>query len=232
MNARQKTARLAGLLYLVIVVGAPFSFVFVPSRIVVSGDPLATANNLQAFESLFRWGILGGVVVATAQSLLPLALYKLLHRVNRTCAVLMVVLCVASVPLILLGFVYELHALSLLTGAEHLGAFSTEQLYAKMYLALDSFDNALFLGAPFFALWLLPLGYLVYESGFIPRILGLLLMLGCFGYLVDFFGHLFFPSYPELGISMYFLALGVGEVLFCLWLLVKGVRTPQPSGAP
>lgn len=227
MDSRQRTARLAGFLYLIIVVSAPFSFVFVPSQIVVSGDPLATANNLQAFESLFRWGIVGGIINVTAQSLLPLALYKLLHRVNRSCAVLMLVLCVASVPLILLGFVYELNALSLLTGADYLGAFSTEQLHAEMYLALDSFDNALFLGAPFFALWLLPLGYLVYESGFLPRILGVLLMLGCFGYLVDFFGHLFFPSYPELGVSMYFLALGVSEVLFCLWLLIFGVRAPS-----
>jgi hypothetical protein len=151
----------------------------------------------------------------------------LLHSVNRQAAVLMVVFAVAGIPLSFFAVVKKLDALSLLSGAEYLGAFPVDQLHAQVMLALRSASNAGRVAEIFWGLWLFPFGYLVFRSGFLPRVLGVLLMAGCFGYLTVAFGPMLVPG--ALGTkALYLIPLPahVGEIGTCLWLLIVGVRPP------
>jgi hypothetical protein len=224
----KKIARTAGLLYLVVVVTGIFSLAYVPSQIIVPGDASATGSNIAASESLFRLGIVAGFICYTAFLLLPFALYKLLSPVGKNVAVLMVAFAVVSVPISFVNLFNKLDVLSLLSGADYLQAFTTEQLHAQVMLSLDAYRNGILVSQIFWGLWLFPFGYLVFKSGFLPRVLGILLMAGCFGYLIDVFGRALFPGYSETAIASFVtLPAAFGEIGTCLWLLIVGAREPK-----
>lgn len=225
MQSNKRTARIAGLLYLIVVLAGMFSLAYVPSQINVGNDAAATVRNLVAHESLFRLGIVAGLVCYVAFLLLPLALYQLLSPYGRQWALVMVAFSVVSVPLAIAATLNKFEVLSLLSGADHLQAFSTEALQARVMLALDAYRDGLLATQIFWGLWLLPFGVLVYKSGILPRVLGVLLVLGCFGYLIDFAGRMLFPAYAEAGIGgLVRLPAALGEIGTCLWLLVMGAR--------
>ena len=229
MNARQATARTAGLLYLVVALTGGFSMLYVPS-LIVPGNAAATAGNLLAHESLFRLGIVSGLACQVVFVFLALAMYQLFREVNRAHAAVMVALVVAAVPVAFVNMLNQLAALRVLTGADYLAVFDRAQLNALMMLFLDLHAQGLLIVEIFWGLWLLPLGLLVIKSRFMPPFLGVLLIIGCFGYLVDFLTRLLFPSYtaivsPIAGISKF------GELTMILWLLIRGVKNEQaPSG--
>ncbi len=220
----KNTARLAGLLYLVSVVTGVFSLMYVPSQTSGHGDPIAAVANIIHLESLFRFGIAAGSVDYAIFLLLPLVLYKLLNSVNRNVAVVMVSLALVSVPLDFLALSSQLDILSLLDGAKYRGLLSSEQVRANAMLLLASYYNRIAIAELFWGLWLFPFGYLVYKSGFIPKVLGVFLMIGCFSYLVTFFGELLFPAVALPGFVM--VPVMLAEIGICLWLLVMGVREP------
>jgi hypothetical protein len=198
---------------------------YVPSKLTVRGDASATFNNIAAAESLFRIGIASGLVCYTFFLLLPLALYKLLKEVNKTHAVLMVMFAAASVPISFVNMLNKFAVLSLMRSAGHLKVFDTAQLQAQAMLYLDLYDWGNVVAQVFWGLWLFPFGYLVFKSGFMPRILGIFLMAGCAGDLVDSFGSILFKGYGDAGISAYAsLPGGLGEIGTCLWLLIMGVK--------
>ena len=228
MDVNNKIARTAGFLYLIVVVTGIFSQLYIPSQFIVRGDALATANNILAFESLFRMGIVIGLIASTTFLLLPFVLYWLLQQVDRNIAVLMVVLAAASAPISFVNTAHDLDILWLLGGADYLQAFTTEQLHALVMLSRKASANGSLVAELFWGLWLLPFGYLVFKSGFLPRILGILLMIGCFGYLTEAFGRMLFPQgYAEAGISGFMIVpSALGEVGICLWLLIMGAHWP------
>lgn len=220
-----KIARTAGVLYLIVVVTGIFSLVYVPSQITVRGDALATVNNIVASEPLFRLGIVSLMINQTAFLLLPFVLFQLLQHVNKNVAVLMVAFAVVSVPISMASIANRLDVLSLLNGAGYLETFTTGQLHAKVMLSLNAYSNGILVTTIFWGLWLLPFGYLVFKSGFLPKVLGILLMIGCFGILIDVFGRMLLPGYAETAISTYFeMSSSFGEIGICLWLLIFGVR--------
>lgn len=219
-----KIARIAGLLYLIVVVTGIFSLLYVPSQISVDGDASATVNNIANSESLFRLGIVAGLICYTVFLVLPFALYKLLHRVGRDAAILMVAFVVVSVSISFVSLLNKFDILSLLSEANYLQVFTTDQLHGRAMLLLDAYNNGILVSQIFWGLWLLPFGYLVFKSGFLPKILGILLMMGCFGYVIDFFGRVFFSGYTETIASFVGLPAAVGEIGTCLWLLIVGVR--------
>jgi hypothetical protein len=217
-----KTARLAGLLYLLM---APFAVIGVmsASSLIVPGDTAATANNIMASESLFRFSIVSSLIVQLGHIWLVLVLYKLLKAVNKNHAVLMVVFMLVAVPIAMLSELNRFAALLLLSGADYLAVFTTDQLQALVPLFLDLHQAGNSIAWIFWGLWLLPMGYLVFKSGYLPKILGILLIIAGFSYLIDFVAFVFFPSfgYPY-GIASY------GEFpIFPLWLLIKGVNIEQ-----
>ena len=221
----KKTARIAGLLYLVVVLTGIFHLLYVPSRLIVSGNASATVNNIIASETLFRLSILGGLICYTFFLLLPLVLYKLFKPVNKNYSLLMVILVIVSVPVSFINMLNKFAVLSLISKASYLQVFETGKLQAEVLLYLNFYNNGNQIASIFWGLWLLPFGYLVFKSGFLPKILGILLMVGCFSYLFDFLGDFLFPGYGQMKISTFVTLPGsIGEIGICLWLLIMGIK--------
>src|SRR5574341_46135 len=213
-------ARVAGLLYLM-GLPAPFGLIYVPSRLIVSGDAAATAANIMASETLFRFGIVSNLYVSVVNLLLVLALYRLLTPVGKHMALLMVMFVVAGAAIAMLNEMTQFAVLRLLSGADYLTVFTTDQVQALALLFLNMHSQGINIAQIFWGLWLLPMGYLVFKSGFLPRIIGALLIIAGFGYVIQSFAAVL--GY-NLSIIFY---TGWGELLLLLWLLIKGVNVEQ-----
>lgn len=232
MTFENGTGRQAGVLYLIVVVTGIFSLAYVPSRIPLSGDASAVSGSILASLPLFRLGIAAFIVKQVAFLLLPLALYRLFEQTSRTMATLMVALAVASVPIALVSLAGRLDALSLLSDPRFSATMSPQQLQAEVMLAISSYRNGMLITTLFWGLWLLPLGYLILKSALLPKVLGVLLVLGGIGYAIDMFGELLRPGYFDGGVWRFLtLPASVGEIGTCLWLLIAGVRRPRAGPA-
>ena len=218
-----KTARAAGFLYLLTVPLGVFTFLYVPSSLIVSGNAAATAHNIVASESLFRLGIVSALIGPVIGILYVLLLYKLLMPVSKDIAVLMVVFALIGFPIAMLSELAQVGVLQLLGGADYLTVFTTAQLQATAYLLGVLHEQGVNISFVFAGLWLLPLGYLVFLSRFLPRILGVLLVIGGLGYLTDVFAGFLFPE-SNLSVG---LVTGLAEIIFLLWILIRGVDVEQ-----
>ncbi|PTS97068.1 DUF4386 domain-containing protein [Pedobacter sp. HMWF019] len=225
MTKSNKTARIAGLLYLGVVITGIFSLMYVPDKLIVYGNAALTFENIAASELLFRSGIVSGLLCYIFFLFLPLVLYKLLRQVHEDMAKLMVLLAIISVPMFFINVQNEFTVLSLIKDTDYLKLFSSGQIQSQVLLSIGQYDNGMRLVHVFSGLWLFPFGYLVFKSNFLPKILGVLLMLGCFGYLIDFFGSTLIVGYSKLVISSYIsLPASIGEIGTCLWLLFVGAN--------
>ncbi len=225
----QKAARIAGLLYLLMGITGPIGLVVIPSNIIVSGDAIATANNIMNSELLFRFGIISNLICQTSFIFLVLALNRLFKGVNEKHAKLMVSLVIAAVPIAFLLELTQVAVLVLLNGSDYLKVFEPEQLNALAMVFLNLHQQGILIVGIFWGLWLFPFGYLVIKSGFIPKIFGILLIIGCFAYLTDSLTALLIPQRKEIISTLLMLPLGAGEISTILWLLIKGVREPKPA---
>jgi hypothetical protein len=216
------TARVAGALYLTLLPLGVFGM-YVASNLVVPGDAARTASNILASESIFRLGIVSALLVQIVNIFVVLALYKLLKPVNKSMALFMVIFLLVGVPVAMLNELNQFAVLLLMHGADRMAGFTTGQIQALMPFFLDLHNLGISIAGIFWGLWLFPMGYLVFKSGFLPKLLGILLIIGCFGYLVDSFVAFLFPDF---GVNIALFTFW-GEVLFPLWLLVKGVNVEQ-----
>ena len=232
MNSTKKAARIAGLLHLVTCIPAPFSLIYIPNTLIVPGNATATANKILANESMFRLGMAGEVITSIAFIFAVRALYLLLQGVNKRHASLMVTLYVVSVPISCLNVLNEIAALILLRGADFLSVFTRPQLDALAFVFLRLHSYGFVVAAIFWGLWLFPFGVLVYRSGFLPRILGVWLMINCFAYVIPSFTALLLPQYRDV-VTRIALPFLLGEAAIVLWLLIKGAKdqTLADSGA-
>lgn len=225
MISEKKIARIAGLLYLGVVITGIFSLMYVPKTLIVWNNATTTINNIASNQALYRLGIVSGLLCYTFFLFLPFVLYKLLNRVNDTLAKLMVYIAFVSVPVYFINVQNEFTILSLVDGANIMNGFSTEQVKSMVMLYLDQYENGMRMVHIFSGLWLLPFGYLVYKSGFLPKVLGILLILGGMGYLINFMGNTLVSNYSEMGIASYIrLPASIGEIGICFWLLVMGIK--------
>ncbi|UCH63685.1 MAG: DUF4386 domain-containing protein [Fidelibacterota bacterium] len=223
MNSPKKTARIAGLLYLMMFPLGMFVMAYVHPKLIVPGDAATTANNIMASEGLFRLSIVSALIIQLINIFVVLVLYKLLKPVNKNLALLMVIFILIGVPIQMLNQLNHSAALLLLSGADYLTAFTADQLQALVPLFLDLHEHGINIAGIFWGLWLFPMGYLVFKSGYLPRILGLLLIIGGFGYLIEFVALFLFPNFDATIAWFTFW----GEVLFPLWLLIRGVNVEQ-----
>jgi hypothetical protein len=228
MNSLKKTARIAGFLYL-----AHFLTFFLADNgvhftAIGSVDAATTAQNIMASEWLFRIGFVSFLLTAVFFFLSAWALYVLLKPVNNDLALLFVLLNLGGVAIWCISQVSEFAALLLLSGADYLKVFQADQLQALAILFLNLYQNGYMIAQILLNLWLFPLGYLVFKSGFLPRVLGILLIIDGFAMLIWFFQFFFFPGYEV--ISTLGLAVGfIAEGSLCLWLLIKGVKDQKPA---
>jgi hypothetical protein len=223
MSSAKQKARIAGLLYLVNGVTGFFGIMYVPSRLIVSGNPAATANNILASERLFRVGIVSELICAVEFVFVIWALYRLLGGVNKTLASLMVILGVAFVPIMCMNALNEIAALSLLRGADFLSVFDPSRREALAMLFLDLHRYGYVIGW-IFGIWFFPFGVLVFKSRFLPRFLGVLLIAAGVGYLADSVTPLLLPGYENVVGRIADIALVLGEPVIILWLLIMGAK--------
>jgi hypothetical protein len=177
MHPTNKAARIAGAVYLLLVLTAPFSLIYVPTKLIVRGNATATANNILTHETLFRLGIVGDLFGSVIFICLGLALYRLLSSVNKTWARAMVALVLVSATIGFMNVLNNIAALTLFRGADFLSVLEKPQRDALAYLFIRLHNQGEFMNEIFWGLWLFPFGLLVYRSGFLPRFLGVWLML-------------------------------------------------------
>ncbi len=222
-SALRRDGRIAGALYLVVVLTGIYCLAYVPSQ---SG---ATVAEVSAHAGLFRAGIAAFRVMQVAFLRLPFALDRVLGDVDRRAAALMVALAAASVPIGLMAVTHRMEALSLLESA---GAAAADPMEAAFALCLQRYGHGLRIASLFWGLWLLPFGWLVLRSGRLPRVLGVLLVLGGLGYVAQVFGGLV-PGFADSALARYVrLPAAIGEIGSCLWLLVFGARTGRGDASP
>jgi hypothetical protein len=230
MSSTRNPGRVAGFLYLLLVVAAPFRLSYIPSKLFVHGNAAATADNIAAHESLFRLGIVADLFCGTILIFLLLALYQLLKGVDQNLAVLMAIL--GGVMPAVIDFINVLNdaaALILVRGADFLSVFEKPQRDALAMLFLRLHGQEIVAAEILWGLWLFPFAILVYRSRFLPRFLGVWLILNGFAYLALSLSGLVLPQYQDMVANIAFPAQ-LGEVAIMLWLLIKGAR-PQPLDA-
>jgi hypothetical protein len=225
MNPIQKTGRITAILILLIVVFAPFSMIYVPSIVLVPGDAAATANHLMASEGLFRLGIVSDAVVFLIEIVLTVFLYVLLKPVNKTLALVAASARLAMTVVQGINLLNHLFVLLLLSGVGYLAVFTPAQVNALELLSFNAHESAVLIWGMFFGLHLFVLGYLVYKSGYIPRLSGVFLVIASLCYFTQFIGNILFPQYKSV-----FTAIGIlssVEIALPLGLLIKGINVAQ-----
>jgi hypothetical protein len=230
MSSTHNPGRVAGLLYLFLVVFAPFRLIYIPSTLFVSGNAAAMANKIAAHELLFRLGIISDLFCGTILIFLVLAFYRLFKGVDQNLAVLVVILGgLLPATIDFLNVVNDAAALVLVRGADFLSVFEKPQRDALAMLFLRLHHQEIVAAEILWGLWLFPLAILVYRSRFLPRFLGVWLIINGFAYLTMSFTGLLLPRYEDMVSNIAFPAL-LGEMAFMLWLVIKGAK-PQPQGA-
>ena len=222
MNSINKTARMAGLLYLLMTPLSILGIIYIPS-LIGSGDPTATVDHILAHEFLFRLSMVSALLVQVIQIFVALLLYKILKPVNKDQAVLMVIFILIAVPIAMLDEVNNFAALLLAGGAGSLPGFTAGQIQALVPMFLEFHKYGINIASIFWGLWLLPMGVLVFKSGYLPKFLGVVLIVIGMGYLMDFVTFSLFPNFHFM-VGTY---TGFLEILLPLWLLIKGVNVEQ-----
>jgi hypothetical protein len=229
MSATRNPGRFAGLLYLLMSIVGFFAMGYVPGKLIVHGNATATASNIAANETLFRLGIAAQLIGMAGFIFVALALYDLLKDVNRRHASLMVTLIVVSIPIAFLNELNSFAALALVRGADFLSVFDKPQRDALAMLFLNLHGRGLVVAELFWGLWLFPLGLLVYRSRFLPRFLGVWLALAGFAWVILCLTGILLPQYADK-VDTYSQPAIIGEIVFMLWLLIKGAKSPVTLG--
>ncbi|MDA4114375.1 MAG: DUF4386 domain-containing protein [Thaumarchaeota archaeon] len=219
----RRAARVAGVWYLLLAIAGIFAYKYVPS-LIASGNATATASNFMAYGTVVRIGIVAELTEAVLSIFLVRALYRLLSGVNRSHASLMVTLVLVAVPIDFVVVLNEIAALMLYGNSSFLSVFGRPQLDAFALMFLDLHAQGLYVVSIFWGLWLFPFGVLVFRSGFIPRVLGVLLVINGFAYLAIGLVSLVLPPYANGVSQALLLPEALGELSIMLWLLIRGVR--------
>jgi hypothetical protein len=230
MSSTRNLGRFAGLLYLFFSIPGFFAMEYVPSKLIVHENAAATASNIAASETLFRLGIAAQLICHAGFILVVLALYDLLKGINRRHASLMVTLLVVQIPIAFLNEVNSIAALTLVGGADFLSIFEKPQRDPLAMLFLNLHFDGIVVDQIFMGLWLLPLALLVYRSRFLPRFLGVWLVLDGFAYVTLSLTSVLLPQYSDK-VSTYAQPALFGEVAFMLWLVIKGAKPPALDAA-
>lgn len=227
MISLNKSAKVAGLLYIVASVIGVVRLLYVPSTLIVHDNPAVTANNIATHELLFRVGIFSYLVSSALFIFVTLALYRLLSRVDKPLAVLMVILgSLMPVPIFFVNSATDVATLLFVRGANFLSMFDAAQRDGFAMLSLSLHHGLDMANGIFWGLWLVPFGLLVYKSKFLPRLLGVWLIIACFAYLAQSFAYFLFPRYEDLMFSLGS-PLRLGELATMFWLVIMGAKEPR-----
>lgn len=226
MNVNVRTARMAGLLYLIYIIVHVAADVVGRSSIIVLGDAAATARNILGSPGKFRMGFLMDLLAAVLFLITAWALYRLLKPVNENVALLFLLLNATGVAIQCVNDLFLPASQLLLSGAGFTRVWSADQLQAMVMSLLYFYKNGNWIAQIFYGAWLFPLGYCVFKSGFLPRILGIVLMIHCCTWLAAGLQFFLFPAFKAITFVSYPLGF-IAEAGLGLWLVIKGVTGPR-----
>lgn len=224
LGENKKTARLAGWLYFALALTGMYGILYVPSELIISGNPALTAENIMNNELLFRSGIIAQLVCQTLFVYLVLTLYQLLKKVNKSYAIQMVALVIVSIPIAFTIMVFQIASPVLLNGADYLNVFSTDQLQTMATVLFKLYGQGVYVAQIFWGLWMIPFGLLVYHSKFMPRIIGAFLVLGGLGYVIASLRVLLVPTWPYLLDEIVTIPSAIGEFSVMFYMIIKGIN--------
>ena len=227
MNAVRNPGRVAGLWYLLLVLGGPLRLIYIPNKLFVHGDAAATAANIAAHPLLFRFGMASDLLGAVVLIFLVLAFYRLFKGVDQQLAVLLVISGGIMPALInFVNVVTDAGALMVAQGPDFLSTFDKPQRDALVMLFVRLHHHQIVAAEILWGLWLFPMGALAYKSGFLPRFIGVWLIVNGIAYVVLSLTGLFFPEYQDK-VFLFSQPALFGELAIMLWLVIKGARPPE-----
>jgi len=231
MDSNKKTARIAGVLYLLVGIFGGFAEGYVEPKMYVAGNAAATAANVVANAGLVRMGVVADLLDQTFFIFLALTLYSLLKDINKNVATAMLFLVVLAVGIGSITAVFEFEGLQVATGAVNFTSFGAGGSNSVVLLLLDAQHYGLLVAQIFFGLWLAPLGYLAIKSGWFPKSLGILLIIGTVCYLIDFLVAFISPGISQMIHGYITIPSAFAEIWMVYYLLVTGVRGHKPGEA-
>lgn len=223
MISNKNVARIAGLLYLIVIATGLFAEVFVRQALKVSGDALATANNIQSSEMLFRWGLVADLFNFVCGLPCVLIIYFLFKRVNKFLLQLALIFVVIQTAIIAVNLLNQISPLLILSNNAYLNTFQPNQLAALSQLSLNIQGAGYAIGLVFFGFYCLIVGYVIFNSKMVPKFLGILYIISGLGYLINSFIMLLSKGFANPVFAYVAIPIFIGELSFCLWLLIKGV---------
>jgi hypothetical protein len=230
MNSLKNISTIAGIGYLFIFITGIFSNFFVLESLIVPGDVTTTANNITDNDFLFRIGILSFIIMVVWDVVLAWALYVLLKPVNENLSLLSGWLRLVNSTIFGIALYNLFSILQISNGAEYLNALGTDYMHTQVMLFFDAFNYTWLIGLVFFAIHLFVLGYLIFKSGYMPKFLGILLIIAAIGYLIDSLANFLLSNYSDYK-NLFMLIVIVpgiiGELSLTFWLLFKGVKLPE-----
>jgi len=220
----QTYARIAGLLFLLSIIGGGFGEFYVPTKIIVAGDPAATARNIVAFDSLFRWGFAGYLLEAVCDIALAWIMYVLLRPVQRDIALLAAFFGLVSTAVFAVAELFFFGSTFILGGADYLKTFSPAQLNTLGLLSIKFYTYGGMIFLAFYGIATGIRGYLIYRSGYFPKFLGVLMVLAGLSFIAKNLAGVLAPKFPS---DLFLVVMPFGVIAMTLWLLVKGVDVPK-----
>ena len=219
----QHLAKLAAGLYLLIAALAIFTHFYVPGELIVGGDAELTASNIAANQGLFRGGIFTELLILLSEVILTMILYVMFKPVNQTWSMISAVSRLAMTTIHGFNILNKVFVLILLSGSSYLSVFEAAELNALVLFFMEGYSFGFGLGIVFLGLHAIILAYLIYTSGYFPRVLGILFGFASLGYFFDSFGQLLIAGYIP-GQPLAAIPIALAEIAFPLWLLFKGVK--------
>jgi hypothetical protein len=232
--SQSRAARMAGIAWLIIIATGVLAEFFIRANLIVPGDAASTANNIVASEGLFRASIVSDLVMLVFDVVVALALYVLLRPVNRGLALLAAFFRLVMNAILGVNLLNLLIVLRLVGGTQYAQVFDTEQIHALASLFINAQSSGYDLSLVFFGIHLIIVAYLAFKSGYIPRVLGILLFAASFGYLIDSFANVLLPQEVAIIsiVATLLIVLAVAaELSLSLWLVVRGSKIPDAQVA-
>lgn len=226
MDTNNKLARAAGFLYVVTIISGGFAEAYVREGLTVYGNAAATAHNILASEQLYRFGFVADLLTLIAGTVVGFIFYVLFKPVNRNLSLLALIFSVTAGAVMAANLIHQFAALLLLHNASYLKSFTVEQLQALSLFFLNLQSEGYNISLLLFAFYFPLIGYLVYKSGFLPRVLGVLYALAGVGYLVNSLAWFLAPHYAAYLFPYILFPAFIGECSMSLWLIFKGIRVP------
>jgi len=225
MTSNKHMARTAGFVYLLLIITGMYSLMYVPMQLLVRDNPAETLTSITNSLTLYKSGIVIGLLSTLTYLCLALVLYRLLKQVDKQYAIVMVIIVIIAVAFTFAMSLNQITVVSLIEDAQILGSMDTGTLQSQVDFYLNQYSQGVMVAQIFWGLWLLPFGYLVYKSGFLPKFFGILLMLGCVGYVLTFLGDFLIADYGDtLFATIAGLPASIGELGICLWFLIVGAK--------